>query len=94
MAEMTLNEALLATIVAEAAAQNLNMKELAAKAGMPYDTWRNHYSGARTARGERKKRALTTDAIMMLANGLGMTDDELLALAFERRRRNDGLPSK
>jgi len=82
---MTLNEAILATVLAEAAAQGLDMKALAAKSGMPYDTWRNYYS--------KMKRPLNTDRIVQLAGGLGMTDDQLMALAFERRRRNDpGVP--
>lgn len=84
--EMTLNEWILATVLAEAAAQGLDMKELAKRSGMPYDTWRNYYS--------KQKRILNTDRIVQLAQGLGMTDDQLMALVFERRRRNDSLPSE
>lgn len=83
---MTLNEWILTTVLAEAAAQGLDMKELAKRSGMPYDTWRNFYS--------KKKRTLNTDRIVQLAQGLGMTDDQLMALVFERRKRNDDLSSK
>lgn len=84
--EMNLNEWILTTVLAEAAAQGLDMKELARRSGMPYDTWRNYYS--------KKKRTLNTDRIVQLAQGLGMTDDQLMALVFERRKRNDDLASK
>lgn len=80
----TLNEWIMATVLAEAAAQGLDMKELAKRSGMPYDTWRNYYS--------KQKRTLNTDRIVELARGLGMTDEQLMALVFERKRRNDAPP--
>lgn len=83
---MTLNDAILATVLAEAAAQGLDMKTLAKRAGMPYDTWRNHYG--------KMKRPLNTDRIVQLAQGLGMTDEQLMVLVFERKRRNDAMPAE
>lgn len=80
MTQMTLNEALLATVRAEAAARNLTIKALAAKSGIKPGTMANYTNRGRT---------MNLETIEKLAAGLEITPERLVQLAAERRRELD-----
>jgi transcriptional regulator with XRE-family HTH domain len=77
MSEMSLNEALLATVRAEAAARGMSIKALATESGISPGTMANYTNRGRT---------MNLDTIEKLAGGLGITPERLVQMAAERRR--------
>ena len=76
MEQMSLNEAVLATVRAEAAAQGLSIRALALKSGISPGTMANYTNRGRT---------MNLDVIEALAGGLGMSPEVLMTKAVERR---------
>ena len=85
MEPMSLNEALLATVRAEAAARKVSLKDLAAKSGIKPGTMANYTNRGRT---------MNSDVIEKLAAGLEMTPERLVQLAADRRRELGRAPSQ
>lgn len=77
MEPMSLNEALLATVRAEASARRMTIKALAEKSGVKPGTMANYTNRGRT---------MPTDVIEKLAGGLEITPERLVQLAADRRR--------
>lgn len=78
MAQMSLNEAVVATLRAEAAAKGVNIKQLAKQSGMSSNTLNNYvYRG----------RIFNMEVIEAVAGGLGMTPEDLILLAVQRQKR-------
>lgn len=78
MAGTDLMRAVIATIRAEAAAQDISLRELAERSGLKYDRLKGY-----TARGYDMPLPIANQ----LAGGLGMTLTELIRLAEERQLR-------
>lgn len=76
MEQMSLNEAVLATVRAEAAAQGLSIRALALKSGISPGTMANYTNRGRT---------MNLDVIEALAGGLSMSPEVLMAKAVDRR---------
>lgn len=83
MKPMSLNEALLATVRAEAAARKISIKALAEKYGIKSGTMANYTNRGRT---------MPTNVIEKLAAGLDMTPERLVQLAADRRRELGRVP--
>lgn len=81
MAGVDVMKAVIATIRAEAAAQDISLRELAEKSGLKYDRLKGY-----TSRGYD----MPLPIAQQLAGGLGMTLAELTRLAEERQER--GMP--
>lgn len=78
MAQMSLNEAVVATLRAEAAAKGVSVRHLAKLSGMSPNTLNNYvYRG----------RIFNLDIIEAVSGGLEMEPEELMRLAIERRER-------
>lgn len=80
MAGVDLMKAMVATIRAEAAAQELSMRALAIKSGLKPDRIKNY-----TSRGYD----MPLPIAKQLASGLGMTLADLVRLAEERQERGE-----
>lgn len=81
MAQMSLNEAVVATLRAEAAAKSVSIRHLAKLSGMSSNTLNNYvYRG----------RIFNLDVIEAVAGGLEMPPEELMRLAIERQERGSG----
>lgn len=78
MAQMSLNDAVVATLRAEAAAKGVSIRQLAKLSGMSPNTLNNYVYRGRT---------FNMDVIEEVAGGLDMTPEELMTLVVQRRRR-------
>lgn len=78
MAQMSLNEAVVATLRAEAAAKGVSIRQLAKLSGMSPNTLNNYVYRGRT---------FNMDVIEEVAAGLKMSPERLMTLAIERRER-------
>lgn len=84
MAQMSLNEAVVATLRAEAAAKGVNIKQLAKQSGMSSNTLNNYVYRGRT---------FNMDVIEAVAGGLGMSPEDLIVLAVQRQKREASSPA-
>lgn len=81
---MSLNEAVVATLRAEAAAKGVSIRQLAKLSGMSSNTLNNYIYRGRT---------FNMDVIDDVARGLEMTPEKLMMLAIERQRRESDEPN-
>lgn len=76
MAQMSLNEAVVATLRAEAAAKRVSIRQLAKLSGMSPNTLNNYVYRGRT---------FNLEVIEDVARGLDMTPENLMQLVIQRQ---------